>query len=52
MTNAEKAEAIERAIKLLASATSAYRHGGGPTAADKFDDALDILQRIEYEMAQ
>ena len=52
MTNAAKAQRIEEAIKLLSGAASAYRHGGGPTAADKFDDALDILQRIEYELAQ
>jgi hypothetical protein len=46
MTNAEKAKRIEEAIKLLASAASAYRHGGGPTAADKFDVALDVLELI------
>ncbi|KKL99043.1 hypothetical protein LCGC14_1818420 [marine sediment metagenome] len=48
MTNAEKARKIDKAVKLLSSAASAYRHGGGPTAADKFDDALDILELITF----
>lgn len=48
MTNAEKAQRIDEAVRLLAAASRAYRRGGGPTAADKFDDALDILGRIEF----
>ncbi|KKK84365.1 hypothetical protein LCGC14_2784030, partial [marine sediment metagenome] len=35
---------------LLACAASGYRRGQGTTATDKFDKALNILQRIEYEM--
>ncbi len=49
MTNAERAQQVEKAIKLLASAASAYRHGRGATAGDKFDDAMDILDLVEFE---
>ncbi|KKM75080.1 hypothetical protein LCGC14_1393870 [marine sediment metagenome] len=50
MINAEKAEQIDKALKFLAGAASGYRHGRGTTATNKFDKALDILQRIEHEM--
>ena len=51
MTNAEKAERIEEAIKLLAGAASAYRHGRRTTALAKFDGAIDLLDLIEHEAA-
>ena len=51
MTNAEKAQRIEEAIKLLASAASAYRHGRGATGLRKFGDVLDLLDLIEHGAA-
>ncbi|KKL14518.1 hypothetical protein LCGC14_2514830 [marine sediment metagenome] len=52
MMNAEIAQHIDEAIKLLKGAASAYKHGVGGTATDKFDKGFSILERIDYELGQ
>ncbi len=51
MTNAEKAQQINKAVGLLTGSASAYRHGRGSTGRDKFDKALDLLDLIEHGAA-
>lgn len=48
MSNQEKAQQIDKAIKELAGAASAYRHGRRSTAAKKLGVALDLLALVEY----
>lgn len=48
MTNAERATRIEKAIKLLRGAASAYRHGRVSTAKAKLDDAIFDLQEVAW----
>ena len=49
VTNREKAREIEKAIKHLSGAASAFEHGRVGTALEKLDTAHDLIDKVDFD---